>query len=208
MREVLKILYEWREGTTKRRMLSLVLFISHKAVKIPFFCVFLLIWPSVPGSGNRKCIPCIYHGLQLPAFGAGGFWGVSHNRAMRMSQHCSSRPLKEVHPCRNCGTMRSVSWDPYGAVPPLLPPSCRKTDSRRAIAGVQIRRKEICLFHEVLLIVLQDWPQVQTLPDPVPVAFLSAVPIDRLLTVSSQAGIVLPFLSKLIFSLPFSLFLL
>lgn len=96
MWEVLKILYEWREGTTKRRMLSLVPFISHKAVKIPFFCVFLLIWPSVPGSGNRKRIPCIYHGLRLPAFGAGSFWGVSHSRAMRMSRHCSSRPLKEV----------------------------------------------------------------------------------------------------------------
>ena len=43
MWEVLKILYECREDTTKRRMLSLVPFISHKAVKIPFFCVFLLI---------------------------------------------------------------------------------------------------------------------------------------------------------------------
>ena len=85
MWEVLKILYEWREGTTKRRMLSLVPFISHKAVKIPFFCVFLLIWPSVPGSGNRKRIPCICHGLRPPAFGAGGFWGVSRIQAMRMS---------------------------------------------------------------------------------------------------------------------------
>ena len=154
MWEVLKILYEWREGTTKRRMLSLVPFISHKAVKIPFFCVFLLIWPSVPGSGNRKCIPCIYHGLRLPAFGAGGFWGVSHSRAMRMSRHCSSRPLKEVHPCRSCETMHSVSWDPYAAVPPLQPPSCRRTDFRLVITCVQIHSRENCPFHEVLRIFL------------------------------------------------------
>lgn len=45
------LIYERRESTAKWRMLSLVFFISHKAVKIPFFCVFLLIRPSVPGSG-------------------------------------------------------------------------------------------------------------------------------------------------------------
>ncbi len=170
--------------------------------------VFLLIWPSVPGSGNRKCIPCICHGLRPPTFGAGGFWGVSRIRAMLTFRHCSLKPSEVPHPCRTCGTTRSVSWGPYGAVPPLQPPSCRRTDSRPAIGGVHNRSTEICLFHEVPLTVLQGWPQVQTLPGPVPVAFLPAVPTDRLSTVSSQACTALPFLSKLAFPLPFSLFLL
>ena len=115
------------QGRTSPSVKPSLMAIFHTAAEIPFSVAALSSGFSVPCSGSRICIPYKCPGRPLPASSPAGFSGVSHIRAESRALHCSLERSGAGHLFCTCGTACNAPPSPSAAVPPLLPPSCRRT---------------------------------------------------------------------------------